>query len=76
MNKIIKAYYLFFYKLYRLFMSISNDGWENWKAFLVVCVLQGYLFYAIYIWIRIAIKSDTIYICKFRINRPHLTAKN
>ena len=35
-EKIRKIYYLFFYKFYCLFISLSKDGWEEWKAYITM----------------------------------------
>lgn len=43
MEKIKKTYYLFFYKLYRFFKSISDDDFADWKAGLVIQTLQLFI---------------------------------
>lgn len=43
MEKIKKTYYLLFYKLYRFFKSISDDGFADWKAGLVIQTLQIFI---------------------------------
>ena len=48
-----KAYYLLFYKIQRFFEGISDDGWSEWKALLVVSVTQILLITELLIWIVI-----------------------
>lgn len=58
MEKIKKAYYLFFYKLYSLFRYISESGWEDWKALLTIGVLQMYFYVSLCTWADIILKDD------------------
>lgn len=60
MKTIKKAYNLFFYKLYRFFTSISVDGWEDWKALLVIGVLEGFLLIELYTWSGIIFRDKNI----------------
>lgn len=59
MEKFKKAYYLFFYKLYQFFHSLSNDGWEDWKAGLVLQTLQYFVLFIIVLQIEIFTKNPT-----------------
>jgi len=60
MEKIKKVYSLFFYKLYCLFKSQSEDGWEDWKALVVIGGLQGLLIIEFYTWCDIIFKNNNI----------------
>jgi amino acid transporter len=53
MKKLKKGYHLIFYKLFQFFESVSKDGWEDWKAYIVVnsmCLLvfvEGLVWYSV-----------------------------
>ncbi len=50
----MKFYYIFFYKLFRLFKSTANEGWEDWKALVALCLItvlllvQGYVYFLVF----------------------------
>ena len=60
MKQMRKAYYLFFYKLYTLFKSFSKDGWEEWKAGLVIQTLQYFVLYIIILKIEMILRNSVI----------------
>lgn len=60
MEKTKNAYYLLFYTLYRLFKSLSEDGWEAWKALIVISGLQGLLIVEFYTWCDIIFKNNNL----------------
>ncbi|GIV29536.1 MAG: hypothetical protein KatS3mg028_0602 [Bacteroidia bacterium] len=43
MEKIKKAYYLLFYKIYRFYKSMEDDGFADWKAKLVIEILHIFI---------------------------------
>ncbi|GIV28663.1 MAG: hypothetical protein KatS3mg027_2477 [Bacteroidia bacterium] len=47
MEKIKKAYYLLFYKIYRFYKSMEDDGFADWKAGLVIQTLQIFVMFII-----------------------------
>jgi Na+-driven multidrug efflux pump len=57
MEKFKRAYYLFFYKLYQFFNSLSSDGWGDWKAGLVLQTLQYFILFIIILQIEIFTKN-------------------
>lgn len=60
MEKIKIAYYLFFYKFYRLFRSLSEDGWADWKAVIVIQTLQWFLIAIILLQIEISHRASIL----------------
>jgi hypothetical protein len=60
MKKIQKAYFHFFYRLCCLFKSISDDGWEEWKALLIVGVTTSFILINIDLYIKILFKVGFI----------------
>ena len=60
MEKLKKAYYLLFYKLYRAFISLSEDSWADWKAGLVIQTLQYFILFVIALQIEIISKDNII----------------
>lgn len=55
-----KAYYLLFYQLYQFFKSVSDDGFADWKAGLVVQTLQIFVLLIIAIQIELISKINVI----------------
>jgi hypothetical protein len=55
-----KAYYLLFYKLYRFFKTISEDGFADWKAGLIIQTLQYFILFIIIGQIELISKNDVI----------------
>jgi len=43
MEKIKKAYYLLFYKIYRFYKSMEDDGFADWKAKLFIEILHIFI---------------------------------
>ncbi len=52
-----KAYYLLFYKLYSFFKSISDDGFADWKALIIVSGSQVILIIELLVWWALLTKS-------------------
>jgi hypothetical protein len=55
-----KLYYLLFYKLYRFGKTVSDDNWSDWKALLIVEVLNGFILSTIDISIQILFNKSFI----------------
>jgi hypothetical protein len=55
-----KAYYLLYYKLYRLFKSIYDDGLADWKAGVIIQTLQIFILLIIYGQILVVSKKNII----------------
>ena len=55
-----KLYYLLFYKLYRFWKTVSDDNWSDWKALLIVEVLNGFILSTIDISIQILFNKSFI----------------
>ena len=55
-----KAYYLLFYKIYSFFKSISDDGWADWKSYVIIGGSQGLLIVEFYVWCDIIFKNRNI----------------
>lgn len=59
-----RAYYFIFYKIYSFFKSISDDGWADWKAFVIIGSSQMLLFIELLIWYTIIFRTS------ININKP------
>jgi len=66
MEKMKKLYYLLFYKIYNFFNSLSEDGWEKWKALVVIGVAEMLLFVELIVWWTVTTKVG-VNISKFWI---------
>lgn len=52
-----KIYYLLFYKIYKFFKSISDDGWADWKAFVIIGAAEMILCVELLVWWTIVTKT-------------------
>jgi hypothetical protein len=55
-----KVYYLLFYKLYRLFKFLSEDGWADWKVVIVIQTLQLFVLAIVFLQIELITKSNVL----------------
>ena len=55
-----KIYYLLFYKLYRFWKAISDDGWSDWKALIVIEGINVFIILSIDIFIKVLFKFGFI----------------
>ncbi len=52
-----KLYYLLFYKTHRFFEEISNDGWSEWKALVIIGGAQMLLLVELGVWLALFTKE-------------------
>jgi len=60
MRNIVKPIYFFFLEIYLFFESISNDGFSEWKAALVVQTLQIFILLILFGWLEILTGGNII----------------
>jgi len=60
MRNIVKPIYLFFLEIYLFFESISDDGFSEWKAALVVQTLQIFILLILFGWLEIVSGGNII----------------
>ncbi len=55
-----KITFLLFYKLNHFFRWVSEDGWSDWKALLVIQVLFAFLILSVDIYIKVLFKGSSL----------------